>query len=160
MAFVFDDQAVLDRWAGLSKSGRPINPVHNLQARWRDARYLTHLAELISLRLFGVRPAAWHASNIAIHAANAALTGYLFGLLPGLLFFAHPIAGGLCVYVSIRADLLMTFCALLSTAFFQRGGICMIPALLMLWCARSAKACGVLGTVLLWLTALFLSSRI
>jgi len=159
MAFVFDDQAVIDRYERWQAAGIAVNPVSSLRYWWRGARAATLMSNLITLRLAGLTPWVWHVQNALFHALNAALVFYLFGFWPAALFFAHPITGGLSVYVSIRADLLMTRYALLSAVFLCWGGSWLLCSVLALWMARSAKACGVIAALGLWLTAWCFSGR-
>ena len=93
---------------------------------------------LAKLRLFGLNPAAFHLTNLLLHALNAALVGALAArltgargaradgrrLLPalaaGLLYAAHPALVESVGFISARFDLLMTTLLLATLNLEQR----------------------------------------
>lgn len=156
MAFVFDDQALIDRCDERADH----RPWLHIRCWWRAPRALTLLADEACMHWFGVRRAwPWHVLNGLIHAANVILVAVLFGGWPAALFCVHPISGGLSIYVQLRADLLMTLFALLAAVFAMKGGIWWAGFFACLWLARSSKACGILAVILLSATAWALSAR-
>jgi len=95
---------------------------------------LTMLSLGVDVRLFGFNPTAFHAMNVALHAATALLillllfqlTGSVPAALAGALFFAiHPLRVESVAWISERKDVLMVvfFVAALVTylAHLRRG---------------------------------------
>jgi hypothetical protein len=119
--FQFDDRVVL--------VGEPAITAFELDPG--SLRFVGDLSFAISYRLFGDRPAGYHAVNLAIHVANALLVFWLvrlllrtepmrrnqrpdagarIALLAGLLFVAHPLQTQAVTYVVQRyASLAATF---------------------------------------------------
>lgn len=155
MPFVFDDQSLVDQYEHDPASWQRLQ----IRSYWRNTRALTHFSCLLSMRLHGMHAWRWHIENLVIHTANAFLVSALFGFWAAVLFFVHPIAGGLCLYISTRADLFMTFASLLFAAAAMKGGAWWILSVLMLWLSRSAKACGPAACGILYVTALFFAGR-
>jgi len=84
---------------------------------------LTMTSFAVDYRLFGLNPAAFHATNIVLHAINAVLVLFLAFRLGGsaaaavvtaVLFSVHPLRVEAVAWVSARKDLL-------SAAFFLAG---------------------------------------
>ena len=90
---------------------------------------LTWLSYMADVSVGGRGPAMFHATNIALHAANVAL---LFGLLAQLtrapwkslvvaaLFAVHPLHVESVAWITERKDVLSTFFALLSVHLYVR----------------------------------------
>ena len=113
---------------------------------WRP---MVYLANLLSFKIFGLRPAGWHGEDLAIHSLNALLlammldkimagmkSGRLFSIMGGLLFAIHPLALLTAAWIACRADLLAVFFALLAMnlvlAAFQAEKFRAAPLLLAL----------------------------
>ncbi|OGR09443.1 MAG: hypothetical protein A2341_18175 [Deltaproteobacteria bacterium RIFOXYB12_FULL_58_9] len=119
-------------------------------------RPLTNLSYFLEYRLWGLDAAGYHATNIALHAANSVLVYRLFCRLDGcrteqrshfaavvaLVFAAHPMATSAVGYISARSELLAAFFVLASLIAFCSG-----------W-ERQSKGLVALGWVL-WAFALF-----
>lgn len=91
---------------------------------WTPLDTLSHMADC---QLFGLNPRGHHATNLALHAANAALLFLLLSRLTGspwksalaaTLFAVHPINSGAVAWISSRKDLLSTFFGLLALAAY------------------------------------------
>lgn len=117
-------------------------PFYRVPANWGAAlaqpfllspnyyRPLGVLTFLIELRLFGLAPWAFHLTNLALHALNAALVTHLAArvageekalrwLAAGLVYALHPALVESVAFVSSRFDLLMT-ALLLATLLLER----------------------------------------
>jgi Flp pilus assembly protein TadD len=107
---------------------------------------VTWLSYLLDVELFGVDPAAHHAVNVVLHAANVLL---VFALLlrlgggPGVsfvvaaLFAVHPLRVESVAWISERKDVLSALFALLSlhawTGWTSKGGVLRYGAALLLF---------------------------
>ena len=83
---------------------------------------LTWLSYMVDVELFGMKPGGFHATNVAIHAVNAALallalrllTGTLWpSFLAAALFALHPLRVESVAWVAQRKDVLSAFFFLL-----------------------------------------------
>jgi tetratricopeptide (TPR) repeat protein len=93
-------------------------------------RPLNRLSYLLDYRLFGMRPAGFHAVNVLIHLLNVLLL-YLLGLrifrtavpamLAAALFAVHPINAEAVNFLSARNTLLSLFFFLSSVLVFYQG---------------------------------------
>lgn len=90
---------------------------------------ITQLTYWVEHRLVGLWPLAYHATNLGLHAANAALCFWLLrllgcGLTPAftgaLLFCLHPLRAEPVAWVTGRKDLLSTFFYLLAAGAYLR----------------------------------------
>jgi len=96
------------------------------ESNWHPLAWLSHM---VDVELFGVRPGLHHLTNLALHAANAAL---LFGLLLRMtsafwksafvaaLFAVHPLHVESVAWVTERKDVLSTFFWMLTLAAYLR----------------------------------------
>ncbi|HVP65923.1 MAG TPA: tetratricopeptide repeat protein [Anaeromyxobacteraceae bacterium] len=101
------------------------------QANWHP---LTWLSYLLDASLFGISPRAFHATNVALHAAAAAVLFLAFrslsgapwrSLLVGALFGIHPLHVESVAWVSERKDVLSGLCfaaMLLAWSRYVRAG--------------------------------------
>jgi hypothetical protein len=93
-------------------------------------RPLTFLSHAVDWSLWGAAPWAFHATNVALHAANTALVwivgrrllGFPAATIGALLFAAHASSQEAVFWVSARFDLLATFWALVVLAAYWRAG--------------------------------------
>ena len=93
-------------------------------------RPLNRASYLLDYRLFGMRPAGFHAVNVLIHLLNVLLL-YLLGLrffrtaapavLAAALFAVHPVNAEAVNFLSARNTLLSLFFALSSILVFHQG---------------------------------------
>jgi len=90
---------------------------------------LTWLSLMLDASLFGTKPAGFHFTNLAIHAANAVLLFWLLRVLTAAtwrsalvaaLFAWHPLAVESVAWISERKNVLSTFFGLLSLLFYAR----------------------------------------
>ena len=90
---------------------------------------LTWLSLMLDASLFGTKPAGFHFTNLAIHAANAVLLFWLLRALTAATwrsalvaaFFAwHPLAVESVAWISERKNVLSTCFGLLSLLFYTR----------------------------------------
>ena len=100
-------------------------------ANWHPLTWWSHM---LDVELFGLRPVAHHAVNVAFHAANGvlvflalrALTARVAAsLVVAALFVAHPLHVESVAWIVERKDVLSTFlglAALLAWTSFARGG--------------------------------------
>ena len=98
-----------------------------MMSHWHPITMLSHMADVT---LFGMRPGAHHAVNLALHLANTLL---LFTLLRSLtnapwcsafvaaVFAVHPLHVETVVWVSDRKDLLSTFFGFLALHAYRRA---------------------------------------
>ena len=96
-----------------------------LGGRWAMAAPLRYLSYLVDAHLGGGVPAAYHATNVALHALAGVLVSRLArrlgasalgALAAGLLFVSHPLAVEAVAYVSGRRDLLATLLGIAAVA--------------------------------------------
>lgn len=175
--FLFDDHVISDmnfkRWE-LAYQGKdtfddPPRFFKALVYGFMEPRALTHLGYMWTWKMFGFRPIAWHAVNIALHFANTVLVFLLvMQIRPGLagpaafLFAVHPHQVSAVSYISGRAAL--------QTAFFSLAAIYVFIVMplsvsfpvgtLSIWFAMRSKEDGfwwslILGHSFLALRALF-----
>ncbi len=110
------------RWA--------LTAVHS--SNWQPLSWLSHM---LDVELFGLEPGGHHATNLALHVANAVLlllvlsaaTGAVVpSALVAALFALHPTHVESVAWVAERKDVLSTFFGLLAiaayVAFARRGG--------------------------------------
>ena len=93
-------------------------------------RPLNRASYLLDYRLFGMRPAGFHAVNVLIHLLNVLLL-YLLGLrifrsaapavLAAALFAVHPVNAEAVNFLSARNTLLCLFFVLSSILVFHQG---------------------------------------
>jgi tetratricopeptide (TPR) repeat protein len=95
-------------------------------ANWHP---LTWLSLMLDTELFGVRPWAYHSTNLLLHLANVMLLFLLLRRLTGAiwrsfsvaaLFAVHPLHVESVVWVSERKDVLSTFFGLLALLAYER----------------------------------------
>jgi tetratricopeptide (TPR) repeat protein len=96
------------------------------EGNWHPLTWLSHM---VDVELFGLRPGLHHLTNLALHAANAAL---LFGLLLRMtsalwksafvaaVFAVHPLHVESVAWVAERKDVLSTFFWILTLAAYLR----------------------------------------
>ncbi|MEX2205525.1 MAG: tetratricopeptide repeat protein [Myxococcota bacterium] len=108
----------------LESVGRAFTSFH--AGNWHPLTWLSHMTDV---ELFGLDPAAHHAVNVALHAANAvgvflvlaALTGTTWRAALVAAFFAvHPLRVESVAWVAERKDLLSTAFGLLALLVWTR----------------------------------------
>lgn len=126
--YVTANPLVLEGWT-LASVGRAFTSFH--AGNWHPLTWLSHMTDV---ELFGLEPAAHHAVNLLLHAANAVLVFFVLSALTGTTwraaivaaFFAvHPLRVESVAWVAERKDLLSTafgLLALLAWSGFARGG--------------------------------------
>ena len=126
----FDDpDYVTDNWVvqrGLTLHGLAWAFITSHAANWHPLTWLSHM---LDCQLFGLSPAAHHATNLLFHTLNSLL---LFGLLKRMtgalwrsalvaaLFALHPIHVESVAWISERKDVLSTFFGLLTLWAYVR----------------------------------------
>jgi hypothetical protein len=129
--------------------------------------------------LFGLEPAGYHATNIALHAACALLVYWLLleltlpklaCLWGGLLFALHPVQGEVVYLVNYRGASLSTLCFLLAWICHVRSRAerrtererWLLSALIgmLYFCSMAAKEIGVTLPVALWLADLLVPTSV
>jgi Flp pilus assembly protein TadD len=130
---------------------------------------LTWLSYLIDSTCFGVRPAAFHAVNMLLHALNAVLLYFWLTRMTGAfwrslavaaLFAVHPLHVESVAWVSERKDVLSTFFFLLMLIAYDNFGLKpnmwrFIPVLIAFLLGLMSKSMLVTAPILLWLLDLF-----
>jgi len=90
---------------------------------------VTSLSYLLDSQLFGIKPGAFHFTNLLLHIANTVLVFFLFQRMTGKiwrsvfvagLFALHPLHVEPVAWVSGRKDLLCAFFSLLSVVSYVR----------------------------------------
>lgn len=133
------------------------------QGIWRPLRSLSYL---LDHQLWGLDPAAFHRTNVALHAANACLFYFLVLLLSGnaaaalaaaLLFALHPAQTEAVAWISSRGDLLFALFALGSLILYQltkrrHRALLLAGSLLCFVLAMLAKETAIVLPALLMLT--------
>lgn len=128
--------------AGLSLDGVRWAFTSLQEGHWHPLTWLSHMA---AVSAFGPDPAAHHAINVVLHAANALLLFHLLRITTGqpwaalfaaLLFALHPTRAESVAWVTERKDVLSTFFWMGSTLFWLRFARApkAIPYLLALGC--------------------------
>ena len=125
--FVFDDIGLVVNHSGIRDLR---NLPKFLGARGRPAyRPLRTASYAIDYFFFGLNPAGFRATNIALHLLNATLVFFLFrtllrnprpALLAAILFAIHPIQTESVAYISGRRDLLFAVFYLAGFACYVR----------------------------------------
>ncbi len=91
---------------------------------------LTWLSHQLDLKLWGLNPAAHHATNVLLHAINAGLVVLLAWLLTqqlplaawvGIVFAVHPLQVESVAWIAERKNVLCAFFSLLALIFYVRG---------------------------------------
>ena len=147
--FLWDDKVLISGnksiqdWGYLSE-----NLVTHLYRGTADAsnfyRPILKLSFMLDWAVWQERVTGWHVTNIALHAINALLIFFLFGIilkarlaafLAAMLFAVHPVFTSAVTYISGRGDPLALFFMLVSFLFFVRkrhlaGALFFIPAIL------------------------------
>jgi tetratricopeptide (TPR) repeat protein len=128
---------------------------HTLGA-WTPTTIATYAVEL---RIAGPEPGLFHATNLALHALNAALLflllgrlglGHLGAIAGAVLFAAHPLTVEPVAWVSARKDLLATTFSLSCVLLYLRGsGGARAAALGLFVLALGAKSSAVVVPLLL-----------
>lgn len=149
LGFVSDDQAYLVANRRLLEGFTPANLAWAFtsfeQANWHPVTWLSHL---LDVRLFGLRPAGHHATNLLLHLLNTLLLFAVLRRLTGrvwrsaavvALFALHPLRVESVAWVAERKDLLCGLFWILSLGAYAR------------WCARPGvgRYLGLLGVALL-----------
>ena len=130
---------------------------------------LTWLSYLVDSTCFGVRPAAFHAVNVLLHALNVVLLYVWLSRISGAfwrsfavaaLFAVHPLHVESVAWVSERKDVLSTFFFLLMLIAYDNYGLKpnlwrFIPVLIAFILGLLSKSMLVTAPVLLWLLDLF-----
>ena len=90
---------------------------------------VTSLSYLLDAQLFGIKPGAFHFTNLLLHMANTLLVFFLFQRMTGkiwrsaflaCLFALHPLHVEPVAWVSSRKDLLCAFFSLLAIWSYVR----------------------------------------
>jgi lipoprotein NlpI len=132
--FVFDDIAAVTQNPSLAQWTTALRPPGGLSVTGRP---LANLSLALNHAISGQDPWSYHALNLALHLANAALLyAILVALLasPGgprseaplaaafttLLWLLHPLQTAAVTYVMQRTELLASFCVLLTLHAFLR----------------------------------------
>ncbi len=108
---------------------RPRSWTRTLRSLIQEPRALTHLGYLLTWKVAGLEPWAWHAVNLAFHMVNTGLVFLLCRTLfpssiagaAALLFAVHPHQVAAVSYISGRASLQSCFFALLSVLAAHYG---------------------------------------
>ncbi len=91
---------------------------------------LTWLSHEFDLKLWGLNPAPHHATNVVLHALNAALVVWLVWLLTqqlplaawvGIVFAVHPLQVESVAWIAERKNLLCGLFSLLALILYMRG---------------------------------------
>ncbi len=102
--------------AGLSASSMRWATTANVASNWHPLTWISHLADV---SLFGRNPRGHHATNILLHAMNAALLFFALRRLTGVvgasawcaaLFALHPLRVESVAWVAERKDVLSGLC--------------------------------------------------
>ena len=116
---------------GLTAEGLRWSLTAVVSANWHPVTLWSHM---LDVQLFGLRPAAHHAVNVAFHAANSVLVFLLLARMTGAiwraafvgaLFAIHPVHVESVAWVSERKDVLSTLFwlgALLAWVSWVQGG--------------------------------------
>lgn len=148
--FVFDDLSLIGP-DGPSRLGNDTLPY----------RPLRHLSYRIDHFRGGGRAAAYHATNVLLHAlvsvsvvnlARRFGATALVACIAGLAFAWHPLGVEVVAYVAGRRDLLSTLCGLAAVGFWTRHRT--LPATVLVLASVAAKESG-----LLFLPLMALASR-
>jgi len=127
-----------------------------------EYRPLQSLSLSIDLRLWGERPAGYHASALAVHAINATLVALVCGLLArrqavgvmvGLLFAVYPFNTEAVAYIKNRGDLAACAFLLLALLPYARSEVPLglgVPSAAAFVCALLAKTSAAVFPLLLW----------
>lgn len=135
--FVWDDELLIvhnpriKSWQGIIDAFR-LDFFYGITEVDRITYYrpLITILNVITYKIFGLKPFLFHVENLLLHIANVGMvyillrmafrTGVMTSFLGALLFAIHPVNTEAVAFISGRTDLVATFCfllALLSVSF-------------------------------------------
>ena len=128
-------------------------------------RTLTYLSQHLTWRAVGVQPAVMHAINLCVHLLNGVLlwgilrrwAGACVALTALAVFLLHPLTSAAVLYLTGRADLLMTLGLLLAlwcAAAETWTSVTVVWLVLALLAAMASKELGIVGPIVVGWTLL------
>lgn len=160
-SFVYDDGLNITKNAyvnqGLTAEGVRKALFEGMNEFWFPVTSFSHMLEV---SLFGVKPAVFHATNVALHIVNCLLVLALFTRLCGLLWPAlvaamlyavHPLSAEPVAWISGRRDLLCALFWLLTllayTGYARKPGLARMAGVLALFVLGMASKVNMIAIV-------------